>query len=241
MSSRTISTITSKVPSPMYMSTSRQVADKSEQTTFEAASWLRQDGVEIPAQLLDGLEDRRRAGVAELLLREPAGDHADGVEAGLAGGLDVPRRIADHQAVVGAGLLERGANEVGLRLRRLDVVVGRPAVGQLPRVEQLQVAVELILRRRAREHDREAALLQVGDQLTRAFERLDLADQLGVRLAPELADLVAARLFDLLAGERGHQLVAAHADVPVDPPEREDGPAPAERSIPGERVLVVRV
>jgi hypothetical protein len=38
--------------------------------------------------------------------------------------------------------------------------------------------VELVLRRGAGEHDRQVSLLQVGDQLSRARERLDLTHEL---------------------------------------------------------------
>jgi hypothetical protein len=75
-------------------------------------------------------------------------------------------------------LFERGPHEIGLRLRRLDVVVGGPAVRELAGVEQVEVVVELVLRRGAGEHDRQVSLLQVGDQLSRARERLDLTHEL---------------------------------------------------------------
>ena len=48
-------------------------------------------------------------------------------------------------------------------------------------------------------------------------------------------------LLDLLAGERGHELVAAHPDVAVDAPDREQDLVLAEGAVPGDRVLVVRV
>ena len=46
---------------------------------------------------------------------------------------------------------------------------------------------------------------------------------------------------ELLAREGGDQLVAAHADVPVDPPERQHLAALSERPVPRDRVVVVRV
>ena len=59
----------------------------------------------------------------------------------------VPRRVADHHRVVGvgAGLLERGVHEVGLGLGRLDVGRAGPAVGELARVEQVEVVVDLVV------------------------------------------------------------------------------------------------
>ena len=55
------------------------------------------------------------------------------------------------------------------------------------------------------------------------------------------ADVVAAALLDLLARHRRDELVAAHADVAVDPPDRQHDAVLAERHVPGHRVLVVRV
>jgi hypothetical protein len=41
------------------------------------------------------------------------------------------------------------------------------------------------------------------------------------------AQLVAVAALDLVGGHCGHDLVAAHADVPVDPPDRHDDTASA--------------
>ena len=107
--------------------------------------------------------------------REAAGEHGDRLEPGPLGGLAVPGRVADHHGLAAAGLLHRGHHEVGLGLRGLDVVGRRPVVRELAGVEQVEVVVDLVLLRRAGEHHRVPALLQVLDQLARARERLDLA------------------------------------------------------------------
>ena len=48
-------------------------------------------------------------------------------------------------------------------------------------------------------------------------------------------------LIDVVARDRSDELVAAHPDVTVEPPHREDDLEAPERAVPGERVLVVRV
>src|SRR5436309_490982 len=183
-------------------------------------------------------EDLGRARVAELLLGEAAGDHRHRLEPRLAGCLDVPGRVADHDRILRPELVERSAHEVRLGLRRLDVVVRRPALDELTRVEQVEVVVELFLGRRAGEERRPAALLQVDDQVPGARERRDLADQPRVLGAARFADRL---LVDVLARQGRDQLVAAHADVAVDAPDREHDSVLPEGAIPGDRVVVVRV
>ena len=75
----------------------------------------------------------------------------------------------------------------------------------------------------------------------RSGQQLDLADQLRVALALGRADRVADAPLDLLAGDGRHELVAAHPDVAVDPPGGNCLAVLAQRPLPGERVLVVRV
>jgi hypothetical protein len=48
----------------------------------------------------------------------------------------------------------------------------------------------------------------------------ELADQPHVVVLFGRADAIPETLLDLVAADRGDQLVAAHADVPVDPPDR---------------------
>ena len=105
-----------------------------------------------------------RARVAQLGLGEAAGEHGDGLKPRALGRLAVPGRVADHHRVAAAGLLDGRLHEVRLGLRRLDVRGGRPAVGELAGVEQVEVVVDLLLLGRAGEHDRVAAALQVLDQ-----------------------------------------------------------------------------
>jgi hypothetical protein len=56
-----------------------------------------------------------------------------------------------------------------------------------------------------------------------------------------VAQLVAEPAFHLLTGDGRNELVAAHPDVPVQPPDGDDDPVAPKRPEPCERMLVVRV
>jgi len=56
-----------------------------------------------------------------------------------------------------------------------------------------------------------------------------------------VAQIVAGAAFQVVAGDRRDVLVAAHPDVAVETPHREDDLEAAKRAVPGERVLVVGV
>ena len=56
-----------------------------------------------------------------------------------------------------------------------------------------------------------------------------------------VAELVAVSRLDVVAGNRRDELVAAHPDVTVEPPHREDDLEAPKGAIPRQRVLVVRV
>ena len=85
------------------------------------------------------------------------------------------------------------------------------------------------------------ALAQLGEQLARALERLHLADQLAVEAPLGLADRVAAAPSTAAPATAADELVAAHADVAVDPPDRRRQVVLAKRPVPRDRVLVVGV
>ena len=99
----------------------------------------------------------------------------------------------------------------------------------------------MALDRRAREHDREPALLQRDEQGAGAGKRLDLRNELVEDRLPAPAQLVTELLLHLVAGDGGDVLVAAHADVPVELPHRDRQVVLTERAVPRERVVVVRV
>jgi hypothetical protein len=82
--------------------------------------------------------DRHGSGVAQLRLREAARQDRDRREAGASRRLAVPRRVAHHHGVAGAGLLHRRLDQVGFRLGGLNVDRGGPAVGELAGVEHVE-------------------------------------------------------------------------------------------------------
>ena len=141
-----------------------------------------------------------------------------------------PARLAASQSHVesptitrrsAARLVDRRVTRSGSGLVRSHVGRARPAVGELARVEQVEVVVDLVLLGRGGEHERVAAVLQLADQLARARERPHLADQLHVEVALVRADGVSARALEVVARERADQLVPAHPDVAVDAIERQ--------------------
>jgi hypothetical protein len=84
------------------------------------------------------------------VLRVAARQDRDRLEPALARCLDVPGRAADHDGVVRSRLVQRGSHEVGIRLARVDVVLRRPAVGQVPDVQLVEERLDVLLHRRAR-------------------------------------------------------------------------------------------
>src|SRR5215218_3059137 len=76
---------------------------------------------ETLAQRVEALEHARRPSLEQLLVGKPAGEDADRGEPGALGRFAIPGRVADHHGGATAGLLDRRGDQVGLRLRPLDV------------------------------------------------------------------------------------------------------------------------
>src|SRR5581483_10637506 len=91
------------------------------------------------------------------------------------------------------------------------------------------------------EHNRVTRVLEVRDQVTRALHRLDLFDQREIQRLLGGAYVVALLPLHLVAGKGADELVAAHAEVTVDPPDRQHEVVLSERPVPRDRVVVVRV
>ena len=88
-----------------------------------------------------------RAGVAQLVVAEAAGPDDDRRHPGVLRRLDVVDRVADHDARGVdrlADLLQRDLEQVRRRLGLLDVLAGRPAVGEVAGVEQVQCPVDVV-------------------------------------------------------------------------------------------------
>src|SRR4051794_5359171 len=154
-----------------------------------------------PGQPLAQVDDRREhdagAGLDELAVQEAAGEHGDRLDVGVRGRLAVEDGVAHHDGRAAADLLEGAVDEVRRGLRVLHVARRRPRVGELTRVEQVEVVLDLVGLRRAGEHDAVVGALEVLDEAARAVERADLLDQLEVALLLGVADVVALALLDL--------------------------------------------
>ena len=94
---------------------------------------------------------------------------------------------------------------------------------------------------RTGEHELEAPPPDLLEQRPGRHERAHLVDHEVELLAPGFAQLLAVALLDLVTGHVRDEVVAAHADAAVQLPERQGDVDAAERPVPGERVLVVRV
>src|SRR5262249_36755525 len=95
--------------------------------------------VERAPQLFDGLEHLDGACFEQLLARPAAGHDAHGRHIDLGSRLHVPTRVSHHDGLSAGRLLERGADEIGLRLRLLDVGLRGPGVDERANVEQIQM------------------------------------------------------------------------------------------------------
>ena len=94
---------------------------------------------------------------------------------------------------------------------------------------------------RTGQHQPEPALLDLGQQLVGALERLDLVNELIELFSPRLAQLVPVSLLNLRAADLGHEQVAAHPDATVDAPHRPGDSIAAKGPEPRQSMLVVGV
>ena len=132
-------------------------------------------------------------------------------------------------------------DEIGLGLGGLDIGGRGPRIGQLASVEQVEVVIDLVRLGGGGQHDDVPEVLEIRDQLPCALERLDLLDQGEVQRLLGGADVVSVIALGVSVRPRLHELVAAHADVAVDPPQREHDVVLAEGAVPREGVVVVGV
>ena len=86
-----------------------------------------------------------------------------------------------------------------------------------------------------------ATLLELVGQRGGALERAYLAEELVEVLLPGGAQGLAVDTLDLVAGDGTDQLVAAHADVAVQAPDREHDVVLPKGAVPTQRMLVVGV
>jgi hypothetical protein len=136
---------------------------------------------------------------------------------------------------------QRRRHDVGFGLALRHVVGGGPGVGEGFAVDEVEERLDVLGLAGAGQDQAEPALLDLGQQLVRAFEGLDLSDELVELLHPRLAQVVPVRLLDLPAGDLGHEHVPAHSDAAVDAPHRQGDAVAAEGAEPRQGVLVVGV
>jgi hypothetical protein len=75
----------------------------------------------------------------------------------------------------------------------------------------------------------------------RTVERRNLVDDVVEELFPTIANVVSFFLLDAFARNRFDELIAAHADVTVQTPNREHDVVLPEGPVPAQGVLVIRV
>jgi hypothetical protein len=125
--------------------------------------------------------------------------------------------------------------------RPVHVCPRHPRLDQVAGSQHVDVALHLLRLRARRQHDSVSERPESLEQVAGGREGRDLVDQLGVSPRLAVADRVAEAAFDVVAGDRRDELVAAHPVVPVDAPERDADPVVGEGPAPCDRMLVVRV
>jgi hypothetical protein len=188
--------------------------------------------------------ERDGARLAQFVVPEPPGADDDRRHPRLLRRLHVERGVPDHHAgrvLRCAELLQRHLQQVRRGLGRVGIGAGGPVVGEVPGVQQVECEVDVPLSAGAGQDEPVAPLLDRDEQVARTGQRGDLIEQRVDLLALPLARLVADPFLQLLAAERGDQLVPAHPDQPVDPPDRERLVERAQGPVPRHRVLVVGV
>jgi hypothetical protein len=197
--------------------------------------------VERLTELGQGLEDRGCSCFVQFICGEAACEDGDALDRGSCGRLAVPGRVADENAGAAARLFLCRKHQVGIGLRGFDVGGCGPGVGDVVCVEEVEIVVHLVLLRRRGEYDAMAAVAEGNEQVSSALEWSHFPDQLQVAVVLGVADGVADSGIPVVADQGGDELVAAHAHVAVDLPERQVDADARECPRLGERVVVVRV
>src|SRR3954451_1294125 len=189
---------------------------------------------EVRSRLVHG----EGAGLVELGLAVAAREHADAADARARCCPHVVRRVTHEYRGCRAGHLECDCHDVGSRLRPRHIVAGRGLIAQARRIEELEVVLEMLGRRGAREDDAPALVMSPADQLGGARQRPHLAHQGLVLLLPCAAQRLTALALHLLAQQRRHELVAAHPDEAMDAICRDLEAVRAASALPGEGVQI---
>jgi hypothetical protein len=188
------------------------------------------------------LVDPVGAGPLQLFAAVAARQQADAERPGPPGGQQVPDRVADHDRVgdLGPEALGRGQEQVGVGLGVGDLVAGdHRDAGRDP--EQLKGGPGRRLEAAGRDRPGHAGLGEAGQQLARPRQHPHLAGPAAVGLGVALLERGHQLGVDRLAGlaqQRADEQAAAHPHAPVDAPHRQLDPAPLQRLLPGQHVLV---
>ena len=150
-------------------------------------------------------------------------------------------RVAHHHRIATAGLVHRSLHEIGLGLGGLDIGRAGPAVGQLPGVDEIEIVLDLRSLRGAGQDHGVTSILEVDYQVARPVQRLHLFYERHVEHPLGGPDVLSLGFLHLLAAQGLDQLVAAHADVTVDTPDRQQLLMLAKGPEPGNRVVEVGV
>ena len=173
---------------------------------------------------------------------ETAGAQRHRRHAGLLRGLDVPRRVADEDALRAACLLQRDLEDVGFGLAVVGVVGGGDGVEVVARQpDLLERGVSELLLAAARERHLVALAARGAHCVGGAVESAHLGQELLVLLLPRVAQVAAVLALDVVADEARDELVAAHADRAVHAPQRRVQVEASERARPRDGVVVRRV
>jgi hypothetical protein len=148
------------------------------------------------------------------------------------------RRVAHEQRPAGPRAPERDLDQIGRRLGRLDVLARSCSITQMLCAEQFEVPLEVLAGRGAREDDLPALLLGPLDQRRCTGQGAHLGQQRLVLPLPAVAQRVAVLALGGLAEQGLDELIAAHADQPMDTEGGHGEPAGRQRALPGERVEV---
>ena len=152
----------------------------------------------------DVVVDRDRSGVAKLGCADAARENAHARHAGAFRGLDVPHGVTDEDRTRRSetGLVESCLHEVGIGLRRVDVVLARDLVDRVVGVDRLTQVLDLLGRCAGRQDDSQPRLLRRTKEVGSAWKRNELAQVgavvVGVRVRDGVVSVTEHGLDELI-------------------------------------------
>ena len=193
---------------------------------------------QIPGAVVDG------KGVAKPIVAPASASEGNGRHSRASGSFDVVRRVANHDRLGRAGMraLQRGLDDVRIRLRRLRIVTRRLLIHQPAAAGDFEQRPQFLPFRRTGGDEGEPAVFECHQQSSRvALWFQPRQPFLTEDLAPAARDLPAERLVLANVAHLRQQLVCAHPDAAPNAIELNGKPGLAERGDPRVRVSVVAV